>query len=665
MTTPRDQDGMFEQPDLFRTLLDHTTDAIEVIDPETLRLLDVNQTACVQLGYSREEMLSMSVFDLDPNLNEGFRTRVARQLQEAGFAVFETEHRRKDGSRFPVEVTYRKVQREREYGVAVTRDITARKRSEEALRESELRFRTLYERSPVGIILVDSSTGRFLQVNQKFCEITGRTEDQLLRSDVESLSHPDDLGRGSQYLGRPPEDQLAEYEMERRYLRPDGSVCWVSVLVVPLWNRGEKHRRHLAMVKDITEHKQMQETICTLVQVRASSSDNFFISMAIELARCLAADGTIIGELIEDKIEKVKTIAVCSQGMIADNFVYDLADTPCEGVLRQRVCSYVSGVAEMFPKDLLLKQMKVEGYVGAPLRDSRGRVVGIMVAIYNRALSDAKFAEGVLQLFSTRTAAEIERKRAEEALRGVQTELAHITRVLAVGELVTSIAHEVNQPLTAILTTSNVVRREMKGRMPNLEEIQQAVTEIAEDAVRIKDIISRVRALVKKDFSERVELNVNHVIREAALVVSHEAARNDVHVRLDLGINLPGVVGDRVQLQQVIINLAMNGIDAMHGDIGRARELVIKSEMCGDGVLIQVRDTGVGLNADQVDRIFEPFFTTKPHGLGMGLSISRSIIESHGGRLWTEPVAPGAIFQITLPANRSGQPPCSSTAPLN
>jgi PAS domain S-box-containing protein len=656
MTTPRDQHGMFQQPDLFRTLLDHTTDAIEVVDPETLRLLDVNQTACVQLGYSREEMLSMSVFDLDPNLNEGFRTRVARQLQESGFAMFETERRRKDGSTFPVEVTYRKVQREREYGVAVTRDITARKRSEEALRESELRFRTLYERSPAGIILVDSSTGRFLQVNQKFCEITGRTEDELLRSDVESLSHPDDLGRGSQYLGRPPEDQLAEYEMERRYLRPDGSVCWVSVLVVPLWNRGEKHRCHLAMVKDITERKQMQETICTLVQVRASSSDNFFLSMAIELARCLGADGTIIGELIEGKIDRVKTLAVCSQGMIADNFVYDLADTPCEGVLRQHVCSYVFGVAEMFPKDLLLKEMTVEGYVGAPLRDSRGRVVGIMVAIYNRALSDAKFAEGVLQLFSTRTAAEIERKRAEEALRGAQTELAHVTRVLAIGELVTSIAHEVNQPLTAILTTSNVVRREMQGRMPNLEEIQQAVTEIAEDAVRIKDIISRVRALVKKDFSERVELNVNHVIREAALVVSHEAARNDVHVRLDLGINLPGVVGDRVQLQQVIINLAMNGIDAMHGDMGRARELVIKSEMCGDGVLIQVRDTGVGLNADQAERIFQSFFTTKPQGIGMGLSISRSIIESHGGRLWAEPVSQGAIFQITLPANLSGQP---------
>ncbi len=277
MTIVRDQDRIFQDPDLFRALLEHSTDAIEVIDPKTLRFLDVNQTACSQLGYSREEILSLSIFDLDPNFNEGLRARVARQLRKSGFAMFETERRRKDGSTFRVEVNYRKVQREREYGIAVARDITARKRAEEALRESERRFRTLYERSPVGIIVVDSSTGRFLQVNQKFCEITGRTEDELLRGDVESISHPDDLGRGDQYLGRPPEDQLEEYEMERRYLRRDGAVCWVSVLVVPLWSQGEKRRCHLAMVKDITDRKQMQETTCTLVQVRADSSDNFFV----------------------------------------------------------------------------------------------------------------------------------------------------------------------------------------------------------------------------------------------------------------------------------------------------------------------------------------------------------------------------------------------------
>jgi signal transduction histidine kinase len=193
----------------------------------------------------------------------------------------------------------------------------------------------------------------------------------------------------------------------------------------------------------------------------------------------------------------------------------------------------------------------------------------------------------------------------------------------------------------------------MKGRSPNLRAVQDAITEIAEDATRISDIISRIRALVKKEAPDKAELNINYVVREAALIVSHEAARNDVQVRLDLAINLPGVLGDRVQLQQVLINLAMNGIDAMRTVVGRPRGLVIKSAEYADGVLIQVQDSGIGLNPDQIDRIFEPFFTTKPQGIGMGLSLSRSIIESHGGRLWAEPGSYGALFQFTLPASRS------------
>jgi signal transduction histidine kinase len=142
------------------------------------------------------------------------------------------------------------------------------------------------------------------------------------------------------------------------------------------------------------------------------------------------------------------------------------------------------------------------------------------------------------------------------------------------------------------------------------------------------------------------------VIRDAALFTNHEAARTDVHVRLDLAFDLPRVLGDRVQLQQVLINLAMNGIDSMRTIVGRPRELVFKSTKCANGVLVQVQDSGTGLNADAIDRIFEPFFSTKSQGIGMGLSISRSIIESHGGLLWAEPGSYGSVFQITLPANR-------------
>src|SRR5260370_15384462 len=185
-----------------------------------------------------------------------------------------------------------------------------------------------------------------------------------------------------------------------------------------MWGKGEKGPWDMALVQDVTERRQAEEAVATLVQeVRADSSENFFTSMAYQLAKCLETDYTLIGELIEGEEDKVKTIAVCNQGAIADNFTYDLAHTPGEGDLGGGTCSYVSGVSETFPKDLLLKQMHEEGYAGTALRDSQGRAIGITVSAYTRPLANAKFAEAILQLFSTRTAAEIERKRTEEALR--------------------------------------------------------------------------------------------------------------------------------------------------------------------------------------------------------------------------------------------------------
>jgi PAS domain S-box-containing protein len=245
-----------------------------------------------------------------------------------------------------------------------------------------------------------------------------------------------------------------------------------------------------------------------------------------------------------------------------------------------------------------------------------------------------------------------ERKRAEAALRDAQAELAHVTRVLAMGELVASIAHEVYQPLTAVLTTSNFVLRQL-ANMPNCEDVQKAVTEIVEDANRISAIISRVRTLLSRGVPDRVELDINDVIEEVTVIVRGEAAQNQIHLELDLGVGLPHIMGDRVQLQQVLINLIVNGIDAMRSVTGRPRNLDITSAKRVDGVLIRVQDSGTGVDPDNLERIFEPFFTTKRQGIGMGLSISRSIIESHGGRLWTEPGSLGAIFEFTLPTKES------------
>jgi len=243
-----------------------------------------------------------------------------------------------------------------------------------------------------------------------------------------------------------------------------------------------------------------------------------------------------------------------------------------------------------------------------------------------------------------------DRKRAEEALQEAQVDLARVTRTLTMGELVASIAHEVNQPLAGVVMNANFALREIGSGTPNLERLREAISEMAEDGTRASAVIARIRALLKKDAADRVELDINDVIREVAVLVRNEAARNHVQVRLDLAASLPPVLGDRVQLQQVLINLLVNGIDAMRTVTDRPRNLEIRSAKHADGVLVRVQDSGIGFDPDRATRIFEPFFTTKPQGIGIGLSISRSIIESHGGRLWAESGPNGAVFQFTLPA---------------
>jgi NO-binding membrane sensor protein with MHYT domain len=241
------------------------------------------------------------------------------------------------------------------------------------------------------------------------------------------------------------------------------------------------------------------------------------------------------------------------------------------------------------------------------------------------------------------------RQRAEDELHEAQANLTRVSRGLAMGELVASIAHEVNQPLSGVVLNSNFALRQLAQKMPNLEEVQQAVTEVVEDANRVTTVISRVRSLLKNAPPDRVELDINEVVQEVSALVRNETARNRVQVRLQLAAGLPRVPGDRVQLQQVLINLVMNAIDAMSTVTDRTRYLDIVSAKHADGVVIRVQDSGIGLDPDRLERVFEPFYTTKPQGIGIGLSISRSIIESHGGRLWTEPASYGAIFQFTLP----------------
>jgi PAS domain S-box-containing protein len=274
-----------------------------------------------------------------------------------------------------------------------------------------------------------------------------------------------------------------------------------------------------------------------------------------------------------------------------------------------------------------------------------GSRVPVLVA---RALFEWNRDEGVAFVLDL-----TERKHVEGALRDAQANLAHVVRVTTLGELAASIAHEVNQPLAAVVANGEACLRWLDRQTPDLDAARRSVEWIIDDGNRAGEVIRRVRALANKTEIEKVPLDVNEIIREVITLVQRELISHRVSLRMELAPALPTVLGDRVQLQQVIINLVMNGIEAMQSVTDRPRELVVRSGQDQPGqALISVADCGVGIAAENVDRLFNPFFTTKSGGMGMGLSICRSIMEAHGGRLWATATVPhGAMFQFTLPVN--------------
>jgi C4-dicarboxylate-specific signal transduction histidine kinase len=289
------------------------------------------------------------------------------------------------------------------------------------------------------------------------------------------------------------------------------------------------------------------------------------------------------------------------------------------------------------------------------LRDQRRAAEDLERRVAERTQQLTAANEELRKEIVERERAEEQRKQAEEALRQTQSELAHVSRVMTIGALTASIAHEVNQPLTGIVTNSSALIRWLAHDEPDLNEARSAAERMIKDANRASEVIQRVRELVKKTDLHRVRLDINDLIYEVVDLIQTEVRNHRVILNTELSAPLPLVLGDRVQLQQVLLNLLLNGIEAMDTVTDRPRELSISSRRSeSDTVLVAVQDSGIGLDEQSVARLFDPFFTTKAEGMGMGLSISRSISEAHGGHLRASPNAgPGATFQLTLPTGGS------------
>jgi len=437
-----------------------------------------------------------------------------------------------------------------------------------------------------------------------------------------------------------------------RYRAKDGQVIWVEVHMSVTCNEAGEPVALRGVTMDITARKRFEDMLRKIAEgVPCSSSDEFVRSLARRLSDVLAVDFVFVGLLAGENNDRIKTVAALMDGEMRENIEYDLENTPCDSVLKFGLVSCASGVQSQFPRDQQLVEMGVESYLGMALRSLTGQTFGLVSVMGRAPIKNIETHESLLQIFASRAAAEMERQQAQESLQQTQSELAHIARVMITGELAATIAHEVNQPLTAMVANANATRRMLGNGKANLDEAREAIDDIIKDAHRASQVVGRIRSLLSKGPHRTRPLAINEVIEEVVAIVRNDLVGKKVSLRMELAHGLPKAEADRVEIQQVMLNLMMNAVEAMRNVEGEGRNLLIRTARDESGsVLVEVQDSGVGIASENLDRIFDAFYTTRPEGMGMGLSICRTIVEAHGGRLWAESIKDkGATFRFTLP----------------
>ena len=479
----------------------------------------------------------------------------------------------------------------------------------------------LFEQAPEAMALL-STDDHILRVNKEFTRLFGYEPHEALERDIDELIVPQELVESSrEHTRRLKQGDRVEVETLRR--RKDGTEVYVSLLAVPVTTTSGDQLVNYAIYRDITERKRAEE--------RLRESEARFQEMADTAPVMIWLTGTdgLCNYFNKPWLEFTGRTMEQEVGM-----------GWLEGLHPDDVQGCLDGFQPAFharkPFRIEYRLRRRDGEYRWVIESGIPRYAGGEFAGYigsNIDITDLKRAQ-----------------EERERLRQAQSELAHINRVTTMGELAASIAHEVKQPISAAHTNAKTCLRWLGRGEPDVEEAREALSRIIQDVTRASEIISRVRALFKKGEPQRQWVDVNEVIREMISLLSSEAGRHAIVIHTELAPELPNIRADRVQLQQVFMNLMLNGIDAIN-EANMAGDLTLKSQRNPDNqVLISISDTGIGLPRERTDKVFDAFFTTKPQGTGMGLSISRSIIESHGGRLWaTRNPDRGATFQFTLP----------------
>lgn len=503
----------------------------------------------------------------------------------------------------------------------------------EVMKQSS-RLDTWFEEIPEAVAILGTDD-RVIRINKEFSRMFGYEPDEVLERPINDLIVPDtQIESAREYMCQLKHGHRVDVETIRR--RKDGTDFHVSILAVAFpASSGGQVAEICAMYRDITERKRAEERL---------------LHMAGEERKAI-----LESEVRFQAIADTAPVLIWTTGTdaLCNYFSKPWLDFTGRTMEQEVGMGWTEGV---HPDDL---QGCFDGFLPAfharkpfrmeyRLKRADGEYRWVDESGIPRYTPGGQFA-GYIGCNIDIT----ERKRAEEEherLRQALADLARVNRVTTMGELTASLAHEVNQPIAAASTNANTCLRWLAGDTPNIEEAREAASRIVRDGKRAAEIISRIRQFFKKGTSEREFVDVNEIIREMTILLHGETARYDILVGTDLAADLPQVMADRVQLQQVLMNLMINGIEAMR-DADGTHELTIRSKrMQNEEVVVSVTDSGVGLPRQQTEQIFNAFFTTKPYGTGMGLRISRSIVESHGGRLWAaNNSSRGASFCFSLP----------------